>query len=215
MVVAYHMSEWRTFVDELRGPKADAAVLLTAFLLTVLVDLTVAIEVGMVLASFLFMHRMAEVTNVSAVTRELRDAEGDVDDNAVSSRKVPKGVEVYEINGAFFFAAVETFKDTLATVAKRPKVLVIRMRNVSLLDSTGLRALRDVVRRSRRDRTLVIISEIHAQPLAVLERSPLRDEIGAENVVMDLDDALDRARQFMATRVPTEEHAALPAPPAA
>jgi SulP family sulfate permease len=204
VVVAYHMSEWRTFLDELRGPTADIAVLLAAFLLTVFVDLTVAIEVGMVLASFLFMHRMSQVTNVNAITRELREASTEEsDENSVAGRDIPAGVEVYEINGAFFFGAAETFKDTLATVAKKPKVLIIRMRNVSLLDASGLRALRDVVKRSIKDRTLVLISEIHTQPLAVLERSPLKGELGEEHIFMDLDDALDRARLHLATRTPT------------
>ncbi|MFN8667901.1 MAG: sulfate permease [Gemmatimonadaceae bacterium] len=206
VVVAYHMSEWRTFLDELRGPKADVAVLLTSFVLTVVVDLTVAIEVGMVLASFLFMHRMAEVTNVNAVTRELRrEAAGDDegDPNAVSTHDIPAGVDIYEINGAFFFGAAETFKDTINQVARKPKVLIIRMRNVSLLDATGLRALRDVVHRSRQDRTLVLIAEIHTQPLATLERSPLHEELGDEAIYMTLDDALDRARHYLNARTPT------------
>src|SRR5205807_10257373 len=115
VVVAYHMSEWRAFVAEFSSPKSDVIVLLTTFLLTVLVDLTVAIEVGMVLAAFLFIKRMAEVTNISAVTRELEDdGNGDVDPNDVSKRRIPEGVEVYEINGPFFFGAAELFKDTLA-----------------------------------------------------------------------------------------------------
>lgn len=202
LVVAYHMSEWRMFADEVRGPRADVAVLLTAFLLTVLVDLTVAIEVGMVLASFLFMHRMAEVTNVSAVTRALRENERE-DSPGVSDEVVPDGVEVYEISGAFFFGAAEMFKETLAQVAKKPKVLIIRMRDVSLLDSTGLRALRDVVRRGQRDRTLVLLSEIHAQPLLVVERSPLKTELGEEHIFMSLDDALDFARAHLMLRTPT------------
>jgi SulP family sulfate permease len=148
VVVAYHMSEWRTFRDELHAPKSDVAVLVTTFLLTVIVDLTVAIEVGMVLAAFLFMRRMAEVTNVNAVTRELREqTRGDEEDLPILPRQIPAGVEIFEVNGAFFFGAAETFKDTLAQVAKRPKVLIIRMRNVFMLDSTGLRALRDVVHR--------------------------------------------------------------------
>lgn len=209
-VVAYHMSEWRVFRDELHGPRADAAVLLTTFVLTVLVDLTVAIEVGMVLASFLFMHRMAEVTNVSAVTRALREPDEDGSD-AEPTRRVPDGVEVYEISGAFFFGAVGTFRDALATVARRPKVLIIRMRDVSLLDSTGLRALRDVVRRGQHERTLVLIAEIHAQPLATLERSLLWDELGRDHVFMSLDDALDFARQHL--RVRTDTPLAFPAAP--
>jgi sulfate permease, SulP family len=205
VVVAYHMSEWRTFRDELRGPRADIAVLVTTFALTVVVDLTVAIEVGMVMASFLFMHRMSEVTNVTAVTRELRrvDSGEEPELDAVRGGNVPAGVEVYEVTGAFFFGAAETFRSTLNHVAKRPKVLIIRMRDVSLLDSSALRALRDVVRKSRQGRTLVLIAELHAQPLEVLSRSALSDELGPDSLFSTLEDALDRARAHLAARTPT------------
>ncbi|MGQ0647465.1 MAG: SulP family inorganic anion transporter, partial [Gemmatimonadaceae bacterium] len=203
-VVAYHMSEWRTFVDDLRAPKADVAVLLVSFFLTVVVDLTVAIEVGMVLAAFLFMHRMAEATSVSPVKRELlRAATAAGDQELTSTAHIPEGVEVFEISGAFFFGAAETFKDTLLQVSKRPKVLIIRMRDVSFLDATGLRALRDVVRRCRSERTLVLISEIHAQPLVALERSVLGDELGSDAIFLTLDDALEFSRMHLATRQPT------------
>ncbi len=196
VVVAYHMSEWRTFRTELGSPKSDVAVLLTTFFLTVLVDLTVAIEVGIVLAALLFMRRMAEVTNVSMITREIDD-EGDLyttDSNAVRRRAIPKGVEVYEINGPFFFGAAEQFKDTLGRVARKPRVLIIRMRNVPAIDATGLRALADVTRRTRKDGTLVFLSDVHAQPLVALGRSDLLDEIGDDNIFGNLDDALNRAR---------------------
>src|SRR5438067_930842 len=110
VVVAFHMSEWRTFVSEFRAPKSDVAVLLATFLLTVLVDLTAAIEVGMVLAAFLFMRRMAEVTNISVLTHEFTDPVDDFehDPNAVRRRVIPEGVQVYEITGPFFFGAAET-----------------------------------------------------------------------------------------------------------
>lgn len=206
VVVSYHMSEWRSFVDELRGPRQDIAVLLVTFLLTVLVDLTVAIEVGMVLASFLFMHRMSEVTNVNVVTHELREerrADAAREDPVIESHDIPEGVVVYEINGALFFGAAETFRDILNRVTARPKVLIVRMRNVSLLDATGLRALRDVVRRIRQERALVLIAELHAQPLLTLERSSLLEELGRGALCTTLDDALDRAREHLASRVPT------------
>jgi SulP family sulfate permease len=199
VVVAYHMSEWRAFRAELRSPRSDVVVLLATFLLTVLVDLTVAIEVGMVLAAFLFIRRMAEVTNISAVTRELED-EDDFerpDTNAVSARRIPRGVEVYEINGVFFFGAAERFKDTLARVARKPRVLIIRMRHVLALDSTGMHALKDVVHRSRKDGTLVLLSDVHMQPLVALTGSPILEEIGDENLFGNLDDALNRARRFL------------------
>jgi SulP family sulfate permease len=201
-VVAYHMSEWRAVRAEFRAPRSDVAVMVVTLLLTVLVDLTVAIEVGIVLAAFLFMKRMAEVTNVTSLTRELDDAPDEAEDpagepNAMARRVVPAGVEVYEINGPFFFGAAETFKDRLGQIAARPRVLIIRMRNVPAIDSTGLHALRELWRRSRREGTLVILSDVHSQPVVALERSGLFYEIGEENVTGNVDDALNRARAHL------------------
>ncbi len=198
-VVAYHMSEWRTFRAELHSPKSDIAVLLATFLLTVFVDLTVAIEVGMVLAAFLFIKRMAEVTNVSAFTAEFEDEpdRDDIDADATSRRRIPKGVEIYEINGPFFFGAAETFKDTLARVSSKPKVLIVRLRKVLALDSTGMNALRDVVHRSRGDGTVVLLSDVHMQPLVALTGSPVLLDIGRENMFDNLDAALNAARRVV------------------
>ena len=205
VVVAYHMSEWRTFVAEFRAPKSDVAVLVATFLLTVLVDLTVAIEVGMVASAFLFMRRMAEVTNVSAVTRELRDADDiySTDPNGLRRRAIPEGVSVFEVNGPFFFGAAETFKDTMGRVAGNPKVLIIRMRNVPAIDSTGMHTLREVAKRSKKDGTLVLLSDVHTQPLMALSKSDVLDEIGEENVFGNIDDALNRGRAHLG--LPTVE----------
>jgi SulP family sulfate permease len=200
VVVSYHMSEWRTFRSELTAPKSDVAVLLTTFLLTVLVDLTVAIEVGMVLAAFLFMRRMAEVTNVSIVTRELADGrenEEEDDPNSVRKRDVPPGVEVFEISGPFFFGAAEQFKDMLGQIARKPSVLIIRMRDVPAIDSTGLHILRELARRCKQDGTLLLLSDVHAQPMFALVRSEMLAELGEENLFGNLDDALDRARRYL------------------
>jgi len=199
VVVSYHMSEWRTFRSELTAPKSDVAVLLTTFSLTVLVDLTVAIEVGMVLAAFLFMRRMAEVTNVSIVTRELADGDDDEEDdpNSVRRREVPPGVEVFEINGPFFFGAAEQFKDTLGQIAKKPRVLIIRMRDVPAIDSTGLHALHELARSCKHDGTLLLLADVHAQPMFALVRSDMLVELGEENLFGNLDDALDRARRYL------------------
>jgi len=200
VVVSYHMCEWRTFLAELRSPKSDVVVLLTTFLLTVLIDLTVAISVGMVLAAFLFMKRMAEVTNVRAFKQEFEEDDADryaSDENGMRLRDIPPGVEVYEINGAFFFGAAETFKDTLARIAGKPKVLIIRMRDVLLLDSSGMHALKDVVHRSRKDGTAVLLSDVHMQPLVALTGSTVLEEIGPDNVFSNLDDALQRARDLL------------------
>jgi SulP family sulfate permease len=199
VVVAYHMSEWRTFVAEFRAPRSDVIVMLATFLLTVLVDLVLALEVGMVLAAFLFMKRMAEVTNVSAVTRELEEEGDDYDTdlNAVRRRSVPAGVEVYEINGPFFFGAAETFRDTMQSVAAQPKVLILRLRNVPAIDSTALNVLRDLVHRGRKTGTMVLLSDVHAQPMLALGRSYLLDEIGDDNIFGNVDDALNRARTHL------------------
>lgn len=204
VVVAYHMSEWRVFAAELRGPHSDVAVLLTTFTLTVIVDLTVAIGVGMVLAAFLFMRRMAEVSNITPITREIQDAEGraadlyyDADLNAVRRRDIPRGVQVYEIAGPFFFGAAKRFRDTLLQVSGKPRVLIVRMRDVPTIDSSGIRALTDVVRRSRKDGTLVLLSDVHAQPLVAMENSALMDELGEEQLFGNLDDALNRAREAL------------------
>jgi SulP family sulfate permease len=151
----------------------------------------------MVLAAFLFMHRMAEVTNVQAVTRELAEPADDgyeSDPAGVRRRTVPKGVEVYEINGPFFFGAAEHFRETLSSLGGRPRVLIIRMRNVPAMDSTGLHALGEIVRRSRGEGTRVILSDVHSQPMAALGRSRLLDELGDENLLGSLDESLAAAR---------------------
>ena len=203
IVVAYHMSAWRTFRAELRSPRSDVAVLLATFSLTVLVDLTVAIEVGMVLAAFLFIRRMAEVTDISVVTREFADDTADepADVAGVSRRLIPKGVEIFEITGPFFFGAAERFKDTLALVAGKPRVLIIRMRHVLALDSTGMHALSDVVHRSRKDGTVVLLADVHMQPLVALTGSATLEEIGRDNVFGHIDDALNRARAVLGLAV--------------
>lgn len=198
VVVAYHMSEWRTFRAELRAPKSDVAVLVATFLLTVLVDLTVAIEVGMVLAAFLFMRRMAEVTNISVLTHEFQDPADDFesDPNAVRRRVVPPGAE--------------TFRDQLGRIAGRPRVLILRMRHVPAIDSTGLHVLRDLVRRGRHEGMPVVLSDVHSQPVVAMERAGLYDELGEENIHGNIDDALNRARAHLG--LPREERPAFATP---
>jgi len=145
------------------------------------------------------MRRMAEVTNINVLTHEFRDPVDDFerDPNAVRRRVVPEGVEVYEINGPFFFGAAEMFKDRLGRISGKPKVLILRMRHVPAIDSTGLNALRDLVHRSRRDGSLVILSDVHAQPVVAIERSGLYADVGEENIHGNIDDALNRARAHL------------------
>jgi SulP family sulfate permease len=197
-IVSYNMSEWRTFRRELRGPKSDVIVLITTFLLTVIIDLTVAIEVGMVLAAFLFMRRMAEVTNVTMITRELADGTSlDDEDAAALARQLPPGVVLYEINGPLFFGAAERFRSVLGEIAAQPRVLVVRMRHVPAMDSTGIQALRELARdQGKSNRMTLILAEVLTQPMTVLVNSGLVDELGAENVFESLDAALERAREL-------------------
>lgn len=193
VVVAWNMSEWRVFRSELQAPRSDVAVLLTTFLLTVLVDLTVAIQVGMVLAAFLFMLRMAEVTSVTALTGE--PAEGE--EPALRGETVPPGVEVYAIDGPFFFGAAEKFRETVGQVKGTPRVWIILMRRVSAIDSTGIRMLRTLVRGAHRDGARVILVGVHAQPMVALGRADLLDEIGEADLCGTLDEALDAARAHL------------------
>lgn len=209
VVVSYHMSEWRVFLAELHSPKSDVAVLLATFGLTVFVDLTVAISVGMVMAAFLFVRRMASVTSIAPAAEDLREEEDDsADDDYYSDpastrdRPIPRGVEVYEIKGPFFFGAAEAFKDTISQIAGNPKVLILRMRGVSVLDSTGLHALKDVVHRSRKDGTTVLISELRAQPLDALINSSVMDDIGVDNLFAEFDAALASAAVESGNRFP-------------
>lgn len=200
VVVSYHMSEWRAFKAEFTAPKSDVLVMVTTFTLTVTVGLTLAIQVGLVLAALLFMKRMAEVTNIQAVTKELRD-DGDIyatDPNGVRTRDVPPDVEVFEINGPFFFGAARKFKEHVEAVLGRPRVLILRMRNVPAIDSTAMHALGEVVQACRREETLLVLSDVHAQPMFALAQSYLADRIGEENIVGHIDAALARAREHLA-----------------
>ena len=208
-LVAYHMSEWRNFRAQLRAPRSDVIVLLTTFVLTVVVDLTVALQVGMILAAFLFMKRMAEVTNVQAVTREFTDLPEGVDAMDIGLRSVPRGVEVFEIDGPFFFGAAERFKEALGEMGRRPRVLILRLRNVPAIDATGISLLRDLHRRAKRDGTALFLSGLHSQPLLALERDGLLAEVGEASVFAGVDDALAAAREIVgapAEPAPGEPH---------
>jgi len=197
VMVAYHMSGWRSFKAELTAPKSDVLVMLTTFVLTVIVDLTVAIEVGMVLAAFLFMKRMAEVTNITALTREIDGSSPQRHPDPALAGGIPRGVMIYEINGPFFFGAAGKFRETISGIENPPRVLIIRMRDVPAIDSTAMHALREVVRRTRNDGTLLLLADVHAQPMVALARSELLDEIGEENLCGDMETALQRAREHV------------------
>ena len=194
VVVAYHMSEWRTFRGMLAAPRGDVAVLLVTFSLTVFVDLTVALGVGMVLASFLFMRKMAETTHVTAVTELFADDGPDIEGFGTARPTIPPGVEVYEIDGPFFFGAAEKFKETMASMSRPPKVLILRMRKVGLLDATGLALIGELANKGRAGGPALVLSDLHSQPMVALTKSGLLDVVGEDNCVGGIDDALDRAR---------------------
>lgn len=205
IVVAYNMSEWREFKAQLKMPKSDVIVLLTTFFLTVIFDLTIAIEVGMVLSAMLFMKRMADVTNVGIISREF-DESIEADDsgaNSIQGKNIPNGVIIYEINGPFFFGAASKFKEALRVVGKTTKVLILRLRNVPAIDSTGIATLEDFYYDCKRNTTALILSGIHAQPMFACERAGLLDKISEINIRGNIDDALNRAREILG--LPQEE----------
>lgn len=192
MVVAYHMSEWRYFLKLFKSPKGDVFILLFTFFLTVFVDLTVAIEAGVVLSALLFMDRMAKATIIRKSTMDIGP-----DQHALKDRLIPEGVEVFEIHGPFFFGAANRFKDTLQIVGKTPKVLIIRCRHILFIDATALRALEELVDKNLKDGTTLLLSGVHAQPLITLEQSGLYYKIGEDNIHGNIDAALNRARRIL------------------
>ncbi len=195
--VAWNMAELDAFRSILKGPRDDALVLLTTFGLTVFIDLTVAIEIGMILAAFLFMKQMADVTNVSIIKSDMQDVEEQPDPNAFTRRSIPPGVEVFEINGPFFFGSVDKFHDTISFGAGAPRVLILRMRFVPYMDAGGLHALDEVRARCRKKKVQLLISDIHTQPLFVAEQSGFLRKLGEDHFFGNLDDALNFARQLI------------------
>jgi SulP family sulfate permease len=197
IVVAYNMSEWRSFAEIFKYPKSDIAVLLTTFGLTVVFDLTIAIQIGMILAVLLFIRRMAMVTNVGIITRELKDEEEVTDVNSIQNKKVPDGVEVFEITGPFFFGAVSKFRDAVRIVENPPKIIIIRMRDVPAIDSTGIHALGQLLKETKRHGTHLVLSGVHTQPLMALAQAEFIEKIGEANIHGNIDDALDHAREIL------------------
>lgn len=197
VVVAYHMSEWHSFRALLRAPRMDVAVLITTFFLTVLLDLTVAVEIGMLMAAALFVKRMTDATTVKSMTRALDNGERSERDERVDPTLIPAGVEVYEVEGAFFFGAAETLRNALTVVEKPPRVMILRMRHVLVLDATGIRAILDIQRWCRKASATLLLSGIHAQPLMALERAGAMATLGTDNVLASFDETLQRARTLL------------------
>lgn len=195
LVVAYNMSEWRSFRKILKYPKSDVAVMLTTFFLTVLVDLTVALQTGIILSAFLFIKRMADVSQLTQITKDLKESEDK--EMSLFSSKLPDGVEVFELYGSLFFGAVEQFSETIRTIEKTPKVFILEMRNLLSIDASGIRALEDLYVDMKNQGTKLMISGIHKQPLFAIANSDLLDKIG-ENMVFDnLDEAIKESEKIV------------------
>jgi sulfate permease, SulP family len=198
IVVAYNMSEWQHFLSVLKGPGSDMAILLTTFLLTVLVDLTVAIEIGMVLASFLFMRNMIKFSDVSIITKDFEGKETGADGESLEHYMIPENVEVFEITGPFFFGAVYKFKDAMRFIESPPKVLIIRMRKVPIIDATGIKTIKEVHRDLKQRGIRLILSEVHSgQVKEQLKEARLLFAIGKANVTETFQGALERSEVIM------------------
>ena len=187
IVIAYNMSEWRSFVMIVKGSKYDVLVLLISFFLTVFVDLTTAFEVGMVLSAMLFIQRMSKLSNI-----ELVDIDNDIIENY---SLLPKGVDVYEISGPFFFAAAQSYKATLKGLAADSKVLILRMRYVPFIDSTGIRNFREVIRDFKIRKVAIVLSGVRPKVRQTLVDCGLAEEIGKELICDNFGDAVKKATE--------------------
>ncbi|MBO4905751.1 MAG: STAS domain-containing protein [Bacteroidaceae bacterium] len=198
VIVAYNMSGWRTFRQLLKNPKSDISVLLITFFLTVIFDLTVAIEVGLMLACLLCMRRMAETTQVSVLTDEIDpNNESDLQVTHEEHLIIPDGCEVYEINGPFFFGIANRFEEVMGRMGKRPKVRIIRMRKVPFVDSTGMHNLENLIRMSRSEGIHVILSGVNPKVHEVLMHNDFGSIVGEENIMPHINLALQRANEVL------------------
>ncbi len=197
VMVAVNMGEWRLMTELRRWPKSDASVFLAAFGLTVLIDLVVAVEVGMVMAAVLFIKRISETTQITAVDER---SEEDTPRHSLVGRVIPKEVLVYRIFGAFFFGAADKLETALKRVQQEPEVLILHMRKVLAMDATGLNALENMHHKLRARGRHLILSGPHTQPLIMMERAGMIDSIGRENMCEDMESALARAREILARK---------------
>ncbi len=197
MIVAYNMSEWRTFKSLMRNTKSDVTVLLATFLLTVIFDLTIAIEVGLLLAVLLFLRRISEVSTVSVI-QDVVD-KSDYVEGATDSEKleVPKGVSIYEIEGPFFFGVANKFEETMKQVGGVSKVRIIRMRKVPFIDSTGVHNLENLIKMSQKDKTKILLSGVNDNVREVLHKVGIDQLIGTENICDNINAALEKSKQLI------------------
>ena len=199
VVVSYGMSGWRSFRALMRNPKSDVTVLLLTFFLTIIFDLTIAIEVGLICACLLFMRRMAETTEVRAILDEIDlNEDADMERGNLEHLTIPEGVEVYEINGPYFFGAGNRFEDIMSRYGDRPRVRIIRMRKVPFIDSTGLHNLENLCLMSQREGITIVLSGVNPKVEAVLRKNHVDQLLGSENICNHIDLALARARELTA-----------------
>ena len=200
MVVAYNMSEWRSFRAILRNPKSDIIVLLVTFFLTVIFDLTIAIEVGVLIACLLCMKRMAETTNVSVLSDEIDPmADTDVQGN-LEHLIIPEGAKVYEINGPYFFGIGNKFEEMMGDMGGRARVRIIRMRKVPFIDSTGVHNLSNMCRMCAQMGVKVVLSGVNPTVMKVLEDAGMDEVVGKENICSHISLALKRAEEILAAQ---------------
>ena len=190
VIVSYNMSGWRVFMGLLKNPKSDVTVLLITFFLTVIFDLTVAIEVGLLIACVLFMKRVMETTQISVIKNELdpnKESDMEVHEEHLI---IPDGVEVYEINGPYFFGIATKFEDLMAQLGDRPKIRIIRMRKVPFIDSTGIHNLTTLCHMSQKENIHIILSGVNEHVHKTLEKSGFYELLGKENICSNINEAL-------------------------
>ncbi|CDC63388.1 sulfate permease [Bacteroides sp. CAG:770] len=196
VVVSYNMSGWRSFTALLKNPKSDVIVLLITFFLTVIFDLTVAIAVGLLLACLLFIKRIMETTEITAIKEEIHveDEAGIMHDESIT---IPAGVEVYEINGPYFFGVATQFEELMSDFRDKSKVRVIRMRKVPFIDSTGIHNLSNFCEMSFKNKIVVVLSGVNPQVHSALHKAGFYDLVGEKNICPNINVALSRAEEIM------------------
>ena len=207
LVVSVDMMGIKNMANLLSSPKSDVVVLLTTFILTIIIDLTAAVQVGVVLAALLFMKRMSDVTSMGKINFDASEktAHDIADPDATSNKDIPEGVEVYEINGPFFFGVADMLINTLEHIGKTPKVFILRMRNVPAIDATGEHALENFYNTCKKAGTQLVLSGVNPVPYETLKKMHFIEMkkmhfiemIGEENVTNHIDKALIRTREIL------------------
>lgn len=195
VIVSYNMSGWRTFMALMRNPKSDVMVLLITFFLTVIFDLTIAIEVGLLIACVLFMKRVMETTEISVIRDEIdpnQESDLEIHEEHIT---LPKGIEVYEINGPYFFGIATKFEETMAQLGDRPKIRIIRMRKVPFIDSTGIHNLTNLCEMSQKEKIHIILSGVNPKVHKALEKSGFYELLGEENICSNINEAVAKATE--------------------